>query len=61
MAHCQLGQHDRARRWYAQAVLSMEKNQPKHPELLNFRNEAHALLESIAQNEAAKPAVDPTD
>src|SRR5262249_20209522 len=45
MAHWQLGEKDRAREWYNQAVQWMDKNQPKNDELRRFRAEASELLE----------------
>jgi len=44
MARWHLGEKDKAREWYDQAVKWMEKNAPKHPELIRFRDEASALL-----------------
>jgi tetratricopeptide (TPR) repeat protein len=44
MAHWQVGQKDKARTWYDEAVAWMEKNQPKDLELIRFRAEAAALL-----------------
>jgi serine/threonine protein kinase/tetratricopeptide (TPR) repeat protein len=45
MAHWQLGEKDKARQWYDQAVEWMDKNQPKNEELRRFRAEAAELLE----------------
>jgi tetratricopeptide (TPR) repeat protein len=44
MARWQLGERDKARDSYDEAVKWMEKNAPKHPVLIGFRNEAAALL-----------------
>jgi serine/threonine protein kinase/Flp pilus assembly protein TadD len=44
MAHWQLGEKDKARRWYDQAVGWMEKNKSSDPDLLQFRTEAAQLL-----------------
>jgi WD40 repeat protein/tetratricopeptide (TPR) repeat protein len=44
MAHWQLGDKELARRWYAPAVLWMEKHRPTDPELARFRAEAAELL-----------------
>jgi len=44
MSHWQLGEKDKSRESYDQAVKWMQKNAPKHPELIRFRNEAAALL-----------------
>ena len=45
MAHWQLGDKVQARKWYGQAVLWTEMNQPKNDELRRFREEAEELLE----------------
>jgi tetratricopeptide (TPR) repeat protein len=58
MAHWQLGDQARARRWYAPAVLCIEKDQPIHAELGRFRVEAAALLglpEHLPQRQQLKP------
>jgi hypothetical protein len=44
MAHWQLGEKDKARAWYDQAVAWMDKNRPQDAELKRFRAEAAALL-----------------
>jgi serine/threonine protein kinase/tetratricopeptide (TPR) repeat protein len=44
MAYWQLGQQDQARKWYAPAVLWMDKYQPDNEELRRFRVEAATLL-----------------
>jgi tetratricopeptide (TPR) repeat protein len=44
MAHCQLGNHAEARRWYDRAVQWMDKNAPKEAALLRFRAEAEEVL-----------------
>jgi tetratricopeptide (TPR) repeat protein len=44
MAHCQLGEKDKARAWYERAVAWMDKNKPQDEELKRFRVEATALL-----------------
>jgi tetratricopeptide (TPR) repeat protein len=44
MAHWQLGDHDQARKYYALAVVWMEKNEPKDDALVRFRAEAEELL-----------------
>jgi tetratricopeptide (TPR) repeat protein len=44
MAHWQLGEKDKARAWYDQAVTWMDKNRPQDAELKRFRAEATALL-----------------
>jgi superkiller protein 3 len=44
MAHWRLGEKDRAREWYDQAVEWMDKNEPKNEELRRFRAEAAELL-----------------
>ena len=44
MAHWQLGDKEQARKWYDQAVVWMDKNQPQNEELLGFRTEAEELL-----------------
>ena len=44
MAHLQLGDHEQARKWYDQAVESMNKKQPKNEELLRLREEAAGLM-----------------
>ena len=40
LAHWQLGNKDEARKWYDQAIVWMEKNQPTNEELRRFRAEA---------------------
>jgi serine/threonine protein kinase/WD40 repeat protein len=45
MAHWQLGDKEKARQWYMQAVSWMEKNRPNDEELLRFRDEAEELLQ----------------
>ena len=44
MAHWQLGQADEARKWLAQAVTKLQKNQLRDEELLRFRTEAEELI-----------------
>jgi tetratricopeptide (TPR) repeat protein len=44
MAHWQLGEKDKARIWFDQAVGWMDKNQPTNEELWGFRAEAAELL-----------------
>jgi tetratricopeptide (TPR) repeat protein len=44
MAYQQIGQKEKARRWYDKAVVWMEKNQPKDEELRRFHGEAADLL-----------------
>jgi tetratricopeptide (TPR) repeat protein len=44
MACWRLGDQERARRWYGEAVRWMEKHQPHDEELRRFRGEAAALL-----------------
>jgi tetratricopeptide (TPR) repeat protein len=44
MAYHQLGEKQKARRWYDKAVRWMEKNQPKDVKLRRFRREAGELL-----------------
>jgi serine/threonine protein kinase/tetratricopeptide (TPR) repeat protein len=44
MAHWRLGEKDKARAWYDQAVQWMDKNQPTNEELRCFRAEAAELL-----------------
>jgi Tfp pilus assembly protein PilF len=44
MAHGQLGNQERARRSYEQAVAWMDKNQPRNPELARLRAEAAESL-----------------
>jgi hypothetical protein len=44
LAHGQLGEKDKARPWYDQAVQWMERNQPGHRELRRFRLEAEERL-----------------
>jgi tetratricopeptide (TPR) repeat protein len=45
MAHCHLGEKDRARELYDRAVEWMDKNQPRNEELRRFRTEAAQLLD----------------
>jgi non-specific serine/threonine protein kinase/serine/threonine-protein kinase len=51
MAHWKLGNRDRAREWFQQAVRFMEKNNLRHPEpeLQRVRSEASAVLGIKAQ------------
>ena len=44
MAHWQRGEKDQARKWYAPALIWMEKHAPKNEELIRFRAEAASLL-----------------
>jgi WD40 repeat protein/serine/threonine protein kinase/tetratricopeptide (TPR) repeat protein len=44
LAHWQLDSKDEARKWYDQAVVWMDKNQPKNEELRRFRAEAEELM-----------------
>jgi tetratricopeptide (TPR) repeat protein len=44
MAHWHLGDKEQARKWYDQAVRWTEKNRPRDPELLRFREEAAEVL-----------------
>jgi serine/threonine protein kinase/Tfp pilus assembly protein PilF len=44
MAHCRLGDRDRARRWFDRAVRWMNKHRPHDTALRRFRAEAQALL-----------------
>ena len=44
MAHWQLGNKAEARKWYDQAVKSMENDQPGHEQQRRFRAEAAELL-----------------
>jgi tetratricopeptide (TPR) repeat protein len=44
MAHWQMGEKDKARQRYNEAVQWMEKNQPKNDELRRFRSEAEEVL-----------------
>src|SRR5262249_29472502 len=44
MAHWQLGEKEKARNWFGQAVQWMDKNQPKNEELRRFRTEAAEVL-----------------
>ena len=44
MAHWQLGEKEQARKWFALAVIWMEKHDPKNEELIGFRAEAASLV-----------------
>jgi tetratricopeptide (TPR) repeat protein len=44
MAHWQVADKEKARKWFDQAVEWMEKNQPQNEELRRFRAEAEELL-----------------
>ena len=46
------GQVAQARTWFERAVQWMEKNQPRHPELIRFRAEATALMTPSGPPEA---------
>ena len=46
MAHWRLGEQDKARQCYEQALAWMEKHKPQDPELIRFRAEASELLKS---------------
>jgi tetratricopeptide (TPR) repeat protein len=50
MAHQKLGHEKEARRWYDQARLWMDKNEPRHEELRRFRSEAAKLLQLPEKN-----------
>jgi hypothetical protein len=49
MAHWQLGENERARQRFDQAVQWMDKNQPQNEELRRFRAEAEQLLGAKAE------------
>jgi eukaryotic-like serine/threonine-protein kinase len=53
MAHCQLGDKDKARAWFDRAVQWMDKHQPENEELRRFRAEAAELLQ--IENTIAQP------
>jgi tetratricopeptide (TPR) repeat protein/serine/threonine protein kinase len=53
MTHWQLGDKEKAHKWYDQAVEWMDKNQPDDEELRRFRAEAEALLQT-AKGPASK-------
>jgi tetratricopeptide (TPR) repeat protein len=61
MAHWQMGDKARARKWNAAALLWMDKNQPTHPELLQLRAEAAALLGLPNQPPQAEKQAKPDD
>jgi serine/threonine protein kinase/Flp pilus assembly protein TadD len=44
LAHARLGEKDKARKWYDQAVRWMDEKQSKNPELLRFQAEAAEVL-----------------
>src|SRR5262249_51823768 len=44
MAHCQLGEKDKARKGYDRAVERVDKNQPMNDEVRRFEVEAAELL-----------------
>src|SRR5262249_5451645 len=46
MAHWQLGEKQKAHKWFDQAVQWMDKNQPMNEVLHRFRSEALELLDS---------------
>jgi tetratricopeptide (TPR) repeat protein len=48
MAHAQLGNRERAQHYFEEAMLWMELHAPRHTELLRLRQEAAALLPTIA-------------
>jgi superkiller protein 3 len=50
MAHWQLGEKEKASRWFDQAVQWMDKNLPKGKELGRFRAEAAELLQVDSEN-----------
>jgi tetratricopeptide (TPR) repeat protein len=54
MAHWQLGEKDKARTWYDQAVAWMNKNKPSGDELKRFHVEATALLGQAKTSEKTK-------
>jgi tetratricopeptide (TPR) repeat protein len=51
MAYQQLGEKEKARRWYDKAVQWMEKNQPKNEDLRRLRREAAGLLRVAKKSE----------
>ena len=55
MAHWQLGEQDKARDYFDQAVRWMDENQPENAELVRFRAEAERLI-SAAEESPAPPA-----
>jgi WD40 repeat protein/tetratricopeptide (TPR) repeat protein len=54
MAHWKLGEHANSRRWHAQAIEWMDKNQPKNDQLRLFRSEAAQLLGQKPESENKK-------
>ena len=44
MAHCRLGDRDKARRWFERAVQWMDRHKPHDDELRRFRKEAETVL-----------------
>jgi tetratricopeptide (TPR) repeat protein/serine/threonine protein kinase len=54
MAHWQLGQKDKARRWYGRSVRWMDEHDPQNEELRRFRAEAEALLGMGAEKHPEK-------
>jgi hypothetical protein len=44
MAYHQLGERDKARRYYDEAVQWMDKHAPQHRDLRRFRTEAAQML-----------------
>jgi hypothetical protein len=48
MAHWQLGYRFQARQWFRKAVDGMEKAKSRDPELLRFRAEAEAVIDTDA-------------
>jgi uncharacterized protein HemY len=49
LAHARLGQTDRARHWYDEAVDWMDRHRPDDEQLCRFRAEAAELLGRIEQ------------
>jgi tetratricopeptide (TPR) repeat protein len=59
MCYWRLGREDEARRWYDQAVLWMDKNQPHDEELRRFRAEAMSLMGEAPATNSSAPASRP--
>jgi serine/threonine protein kinase/Flp pilus assembly protein TadD len=58
MAHWQLDDKEKARRWYGRAVESMETQNTDDEGLLHFRAEAEELLKITEKNPTTKPPVE---
>jgi tetratricopeptide (TPR) repeat protein len=59
MAHWQLGDEDRARKWYDRAVQQMDKDAPRNEELRRIRAEAAEVMKTGSGDRGQGPVKEP--